>query len=60
MAKATRKTIDWDAIPIMIDSDTEPNASNPYASCTQEERERALAEVARRILLRRVTRIISN
>ena len=60
MAKTTRRKIDWDSIPIVIDSDTEPNASNPYASCTPEERERALAEVARRILLRRVTRVISN
>ena len=60
MARTNRKNIDWDAIPIVIEEDPEPNPRNPYSEASTDERERALSGVARSILLRRLKTIASN
>ena len=60
MAKTTQSKFDWDSIRIVIDKDAEPNPLNPYASSSPEDRERGVADVARRILLRRLETIASN
>jgi hypothetical protein len=60
VAKTIRTKIDWDSMPIVIDEDTEPNQSNPYAASTQEDRDKSLRDLVRTILLRRAKRVASN
>ncbi len=60
MAKATRRTIDWESIPVVIEDDCEPNPQNPFSTVTAEQRDEALRELARTILLRRVDQIGTN
>jgi len=60
MAKTKRRKIDWDSIPVVIQHVPEPNLRNRYATASPGERERALADVARSILLRRLRSISSN
>ena len=57
--KSERTKIDWQSMPIVIDQ-ADPNPLNPYAAVSPEEREQALSDVARRILLRKVKTIASN
>ena len=52
--------IDWDQIPVVVDVHTEPNPRNPHASSSPKDREKAMRDLARAILLRQVKRIGSN
>ena len=56
----SKSKIDWDQIPVVIDESPEPNPRNPHASSTPAERQRAMRNLARTILLRKVKRILSN
>ena len=50
----------WDQIPVVIAHSPEPNPRNPYALFTPADRQRAMRNLARTILLRKVKRILSN
>ena len=56
----SKAKVDWDAIPVVIDDDCEPNPRNPYSVSKPEVREKALRDLARTILLRKVKTIVSN
>ena len=49
-----------DQIPIVIDDSPEPDPRNPHALSTPADRQRAMLELARAILLRKVKKILSN
>ena len=49
-----------DQIPVVIDESPEPNPRNPHALSTPADRQRAMRNPARTILLRKVKRILSN
>ena len=51
--KSSRK-IDWNAVKIVIESRHEVNPKNPYASAGLADREQAMRELARTVLLRKV------
>ena len=55
-----KSKIDWDQIPVVIDESPEPNPRNPHALSTPADRQRAMRNLARTILLRKVKRILSN
>ena len=57
---SSKRKIDWDQIPVVIDVSTEPNPRNPHASSSRKDRDRAMRDLARRILLRKARRIASN
>ena len=59
MSRQSRK-VDWDSLPIRLDPDTEPNPQNPHSASFPEDRARAMASLARQILLRRARRIAGN
>ena len=50
----SKHRIDAKEVPIVVVPDDEPNPSNPYSSASAEEREAALVEVVRGIVLRRL------
>ena len=56
---STRK-IAWDQIPVVVDNSPEPNPRNPHASSSPKDRDKAMRDLARAILLRKVKRIASN
>ena len=56
---STRK-IAWDQIPVVVDNSPEPNPRNPHASSSPSDRDKAMRDLARAILLRKVKRIASN
>jgi|SaaInlStandDraft_7_1057024.scaffolds.fasta_scaffold720674_1 hypothetical protein len=47
--------IDWERIEIVIEPTGEPNPQNPYAQMDQAHRDQALGELARTVLLRKVS-----
>jgi hypothetical protein len=55
-----RRRIDWDQIPIVIESSDQPNPQNPHASESPQERSESLSSLARQILLRRARLIAQN
>ena len=55
-----KRKIDWDQIPVVVDNSPEPNPRNPHASSSPKDRDKAMGDLARRILLRKVRRISSN
>jgi hypothetical protein len=57
---ATRRKINWDSIAIAIDNNAGDNDRNPYAASSLEDRDKALRDLVRNILLRRAMRIASN
>ena len=51
---AAKKHVDWERIAVVIDSPVEANRRNPYAQVDQAQRDQALRELARAVLLRKV------
>ena len=49
-----QQRIDWDQIPIVVESKDQPNPQNPHAAASPQERAESLATLARQIMLRRV------
>ena len=43
--------VDWERLEIVIEPAGEPNPQNPYAQMDQAQRDQALGELARRVLL---------
>ena len=56
----SKAKVDWDSIPVVIYDNCEPNPQNPYSVSTPEDRKKALRDIARTILLRKVKTIASN
>ena len=56
----SKRKIDWDQIPVVIDDSAEANPQNPHASSSPKDRERAMRDLARTILLRKARIIASN
>jgi hypothetical protein len=56
----SKPKIDWDQIPVAIDDNAEPNPRNPHALSSAKDREKAMRDHARTILLRKAMRIASN
>lgn len=53
MAKRGPKPrVDWDAIEVEIEFDTEPNPQNPYARLSEQAREQAIVRLYEKIYLR--------
>ena len=55
-----KQKIDWDQIPVVIDDSAGTNPQNPHASSSPKDRERAMQDLARTILLRKARIIASN
>ena len=51
---AVKKHVDWERIPVVIEPLVAPNPRNPYAQVDQAQRQQALRELARAVLLRTV------
>jgi len=49
-----------DEIPVVIDDNAEPNPRNPHALSSTKDRERAMGNLTRTILLRKAKRVASN
>ena len=57
---SSKRKIDWDQLPVVVDNSPEPNPRNPHASSSPRDRDKAMRDLARAILLRKVKRIASN
>jgi hypothetical protein len=55
-----QRRIDWDQIPIVIESKDDRNPHNPHAAGSPQDRSESLGRLARQILLRRARRIAQN